>query len=151
METLLNPFRGKPTYMSPRVKGYTDIQCICHPNLYGYTDTCRLGYLYQKSTFFGQGLKFYLPPKGLMQDHLIREIKLRLPRHSKVYANCCKIFGYEPFLTVTFDNATLQPYVHKLPRYDINNFTTKTATETSTDRRSKLLHTSLQGAAIWRI
>ena len=58
----VNPFRGKPTYMSPRlkgiptymspkVKGYTDI----YPNLYGYRDTCHLGYLYQKSTFSGKG------------------------------------------------------------------------------------------------
>jgi len=63
METLLNPFRGKPTYMSPRVKGYTDIQCICHPNLYGYTDTCRLGYLYQKSTFFRARVKILFTSK----------------------------------------------------------------------------------------
>jgi len=43
--------KGIPTYMSPKVKGYTDI----YPNLYGYRDTCHLGYLYQKSTFSGKG------------------------------------------------------------------------------------------------
>ena len=40
---LVYPFRGKPTYMSSRVKGYTD---ICHPNLYGYRDTCVIWVIY---------------------------------------------------------------------------------------------------------
>ena len=31
--------KGIPTYMSPKVKEYTDI-IICYPNLYGYRDTC---------------------------------------------------------------------------------------------------------------
>jgi len=48
----VKPFRGKPTYMSPRVKGYTDVYVIL---TYTGTDTCRLGYLDQKSTFSGKG------------------------------------------------------------------------------------------------
>ena len=41
--------KGIPTYISPKVKGYTDIYVILT-----YTGTCRLGYLYQKSTFSGK-------------------------------------------------------------------------------------------------
>ena len=67
----LNPFRGKPTYMSPRlkgipthmspkVKGYTDIYVILT-----YTGTETHVSFIPEIHFFGQGLKLFLPPKGL--------------------------------------------------------------------------------------
>jgi len=59
----LNPFRGKPTFMSPKVKGYTDINVIL---TYTGTEThMSFGLFIPEIHFFGQGLKFFLPPKGL--------------------------------------------------------------------------------------
>ena len=55
---LLNPLRGKPTYMSPKVKRYTDLYVIL---TYTCTETHVLfGIFIPEILFFGQGLKFFL-------------------------------------------------------------------------------------------
>jgi len=64
--------KGIPTYMSPKVKGYTDIYVIL---TYTGTETdVSFGLFIPEIHFFGQGLKFYSPLKlkGL-------SIKLGLP------------------------------------------------------------------------
>ena len=67
---MINPFnicrprvKGIPTYMSPKVKGYTDIYVIL---TYTGTETDVSFELFiPEIHFFGQGLKFYSPLKGL--------------------------------------------------------------------------------------
>ena len=38
---------------------------ICHPNLYGYRDTCVIWVIYTRNPLFRARVKFFLPPKGL--------------------------------------------------------------------------------------
>ena len=62
MFVIVNPFRGKPTYMSPKVKGYTDI-FLCHPNLYGYRDTCVVWVIYTRNPLFRARVKISFTSK----------------------------------------------------------------------------------------
>ena len=48
--------------MSPKVKGYTDI--ICHPNLYGYRDTCVVWVIYTRNPLFQARVNFFYLQKG---------------------------------------------------------------------------------------
>ena len=70
-----NPFRGKPTcrprvksipptYMSPKIKGYTDIYVIL--TYTGSETDVSFGLFIPEIHFFGQRLKFYSPLKGLI-------------------------------------------------------------------------------------
>jgi len=63
--------KGIPTYMSPRVKGYTDIYIIL---TYTGTETdVSFGLFIPEIHFFGQGLKFYSPLKGLSTAFAVTE------------------------------------------------------------------------------
>jgi len=70
----LNPFRGKATYMSPKVKGYADTSCARH--IYGTipVNHWRHAWYYTRSNncgnninhFLGYILNTFLPLKGLI-------------------------------------------------------------------------------------
>ena len=55
-DKFVNLFRGKLTYMSPKVQGYTD---ICHPNLYGYRHTCVVWVIYTRNPLFRARVNFF--------------------------------------------------------------------------------------------
>jgi len=66
--------KGIPTYRSPKVKGCTDIYVIL---TYMGTETdVSFGLFIPEIHFFGQGLKFHSPLKGLIKS-LTEEVRLK--------------------------------------------------------------------------
>jgi len=74
--TLLNPFRGKLTYMSPKVKGYTDRYVIL---TYTGTEKHVSFWLFiPEIHFFGQGLKLFFTSKRVKSS--LSEVSHKLKR-----------------------------------------------------------------------
>jgi len=65
-----------PTYMSPKIKGYTDIYVIL--TYTGSETDVSFGLFIPEIHFFGQGLKFYSPLKGLIYIIIIIIKKVKI-------------------------------------------------------------------------